>query len=174
MYKQTREGITPTCPYRRCGKIEHNPTRPFGDVYWQTGYIIKKGHDLAEQGNFCPRCYTPGTNWNQSTYGIQLVIGHHCWYHDQPPNCANARREYPLIRPSTSSASKSIQNSSFQSTANTNAGSILLCRIYGIHLFEGHVVEVVALHTTRLSSSTRGLSPVRCTLQRLKAMAAAG
>ena len=35
-----------------CGKIEHNPTRPFGDVYWQTGYIIKKGHDLAEQGNW--------------------------------------------------------------------------------------------------------------------------
>ena len=34
-----------------CGKIEHNPTRPFGDVYWQTGYIIKEGHDLAEQGN---------------------------------------------------------------------------------------------------------------------------
>ena len=23
-----------------CGIIEHNPTCPFGDVYWQTGYII--------------------------------------------------------------------------------------------------------------------------------------
>ena len=22
-----------------CGIIEHNPTCPFGDVYWQTGYI---------------------------------------------------------------------------------------------------------------------------------------
>ena len=34
-----------------CGKIEHNLTHPFGDVYWQTGYIIKKGHSIAEQGN---------------------------------------------------------------------------------------------------------------------------